>query len=456
MKKFYSILLFMLLFWVIPHTASAEPLQEVKSIVKEYYVGDIKGNVNEAKTISELMKMLDPYSTYFTKEEFEAYLNAIDLTSVGIGVVIEEHEKGIRISEVIEGASAHKAGIKAGDIIISINGTSTLNMSTSDASSLIMGEEGSSVTLILLSESGETVTKTIVRKPFTLPNVTTELLYGKVGYIALSSFSSDAATLVKQALRSLSSKGATSFILDLQYNGGGYVSAAEDIIGLFPNAKEAYHLKLSSGNEVVLASKQSLQFPKNTRLLINRYSASASEMTAAALLDQKAAVLYGETSYGKGTMQAFYELSDGSYLKLTVAQFSGPKGTKVDKVGVTPNITTTSDPLYSAHYDAIVEKLVGYKARPALTKVPTTKTFTISFNHALATKDIPKDAVELISLGGNTVPIQIKQESSKLIITPEKPLVVGAEYILIIHPTLKNENGKRLKQGSYLRITVEK
>lgn len=452
-KKGYSFLFLMLLFLILPKAVSAEPVQEVKSIVQEYYVGDINGNLKSATTIPEIMKMLDPYSTYFTKEEFEEYINAIELTSVGIGIVIEEHEKGIIITQTIEGASAQKAGIMPGDIILAIDEVSTVNMSTSEASSLIMGKENTSVSLKILRENGQSFTKSITRKAFTLPNVTSELLYGKVGYIALSSFSSDAATLVKQAIRNLTAKGATSFILDLQYNGGGYVTSAEDLIGLFPNAKIAYRLKLASSREISYANRQSLQFPKNTRLLINRYSASASEMTAAALLEQNAAILYGEKSYGKGTMQSFFELSDGSYLKLTMAEFFGPNGTKINKVGVTPQIKTANDPLYQAHYDAIIEGFANYQERKALTNVPTTKTFTVSFNHAVATT-FRESSVELISLGGNLVKAKIQLQNDKLIVTPEKPLVAGAEYMLIIHPTVKNENGKPLKRGSYLRIKV--
>src|SRR5690606_3615943 len=137
----------------------------------------------------------------------------------------------------------------------------------------------------------------IPRKPFSVENVSTKLLYGNVGYIQLNSYSSNGVSEVKEAYQSLASKGATSFILDLQNNGGGYVSTAEDIIGLFPGATNAYKLRVSEGVYTAPSTYQALKFPENTRVLVNRFSASASEMTAAALLDQNAGILYGEQTY---------------------------------------------------------------------------------------------------------------------------------------------------------------
>ena len=421
--------------------------------MEDYYVGNINGDLQQATTVEQVIDMLDPYSTYYTADEFNEFMNSINMTSVGIGIVIEQHEKGILIQDVIENGSAFTEGVEVGDIITHINGNSTVGLSTSDASSRILGKENTTVTLTFLKSNGQSVTKTIMRKPFSLPNVTSKLLYGNVGYISLASFSSDAASLIKEAIRDLTNKGAKSFILDLQNNGGGYVSAAEEVIGLFPNAKEAYTYEDASGEYVVHAKRQSVQFPTNTRVLINGYSASASEMTAAALVDQKAAILYGEKTYGKGTMQSFYELSDGSYLKLTMAKFAGPVATAINEVGVSPHIETTDNALYKAHYDTIVEQYPQYKELSSLRNVPTTKTFTVNFNNTVGI--VPDGAIELVQLGENGVDITIKKQGSTLLVTPTKPLVSGEQYMLIIHPTIKGSANNVLKKGSYLYITVK-
>lgn len=124
-KKHLSALLFFILCLTIPFTVLSAPLEEAKQIVKENYVGTINGDINRATSIEQLMNMLDPYSTYFTIEEFEEFINGVELTSVGIGVVIEKVEKGILITEVIEGGSAKSAGLKVGDIITEVDGVST-------------------------------------------------------------------------------------------------------------------------------------------------------------------------------------------------------------------------------------------------------------------------------------------------------------------------------------------
>ena len=195
--------------------------------------------------------------------------------------------------------------------------------------------------------------------------MTKQLLYGNVGYIGLNTFSDDGATLVQQAKEALQKQGATSFILDLRNNGGGFVHTAEELVGLFPKSPYAYALHTRKQDGLVKSVQQTSLFPANTKVLINGYSASASEMVAGALVDQKSATLYGQTTYGKGSMQSFYNLSDGSYLKLTVANFTGPKGTIIHKTGVKPQITTTvGQELEKAHLDAILEANKTYKKMP--------------------------------------------------------------------------------------------
>ncbi|WP_107923605.1 S41 family peptidase [Lysinibacillus parviboronicapiens] len=460
MKKALWSMLFIVSFFIFPlanaSAANSEPLvEEIKEIIAENYVGTMSGNLQNAKTIPEIIDMLDPYSTYFTKQEFEDFMNSINLSTIGIGVVIEEHEDGIHILQVIDDGGAFAAGVVAGDIIIAINNHSIVGRSTQEVSSLLIGQEGSQVTMTLLHEDGTTSTKTVTRKKFTLPNVESALLFGDVGYIGMSSFSEDGAQLVKDALIQLKQRGATSFILDLQSNGGGYVTTAEQLTGLFPKARIAYLLQEAHASYEVRATHQNVKFPADTRILVNRYSASASEMLAASLQDQQAAILYGETTYGKGAMQGFYELQDGSYLKLTVGKFTGPAGNVINEIGVKPNIQTNSAPIFQAHYDAIKAQYIDYQELTSLKNVPTTKTFTVKFSQALSTS-IPEGSVQLVALGGNEIPITtIVDQGSSLLVTPTQPLIKGQEYMLVVHPTVQKPSGNKLKNGIYLHIVVE-
>ncbi|MGN7479374.1 S41 family peptidase [Solibacillus silvestris] len=453
-KKHLWALLFFILCLTIPFTALGAPLDEAKQIVKENYVGNINGNADRATSVEQLMNMLDPYSTYFTAEEFEDFINGVELTSVGIGVVIEKVESGIQITELIDGGSAKSAGLKVGDVITEIDGMSTTVLTIDQASSRIKGAENTAVSLTILREDGTILKKHLTRKAFSLPNVETKILYGNTGYISLNSFSNDTASLVSKAIRDLKNKGAKTFIFDLQNNGGGYVTAAEQLIGMFPNATYAYKITEASGTSTVRAMKQSVAFPENTKMLVNKLSASSSEMTAAALADQKAATLYGQTTYGKGSMQAFFELEDGSFLKLTVGHFYGPKGTKINEVGVKPHIQTIGNPLFKAHYDTIASDLATYKEMASLKNVPLDKTFTIKFSGNLA-QSINTASVELVELGGTVIETSYKLSGKQLLVTPKQQLTAGKEYALILHPKVKGENGKTLKNGVYLHVTAK-
>lgn len=454
LKKHLSAMLFFIMCLTVPLTVLGAPLDEAKQIVKENYVGTINGDITRATTIEQLAEMLDPYSAYFTPEEFDEFLNGVDLTTVGIGVVIEKVESGIQISGLIDGGSAKNAGLKVGDIITEIDGKPVAGLTIDQASSHIKGAANTTVSLTISREDGTILTKKLTRKAFSLPNVETKLLYGNTGYISLNSFSNDTASVVSKAIRDLKKKGAKSFIFDLQNNGGGYVTAAEQLIGMFPNATYAYKLKESSGTSIVRSIKQSTTFPENTKMLVNRYSASSSEMTAAALADQKAVTLYGETTYGKGSMQAFYELEDGSFLKITVGHFYGPKGTKINEVGIKPHVQTLSNPLFQAHFDTIAASLKNYKKMTAPKNVPLNKTFTVTFSGKLA-NTVSLSAIDLVELGGNAIETSFKQTGQKLFVTPKQALTAGKEYALIIHPAVQATSGKTLKTGVYLHITAK-
>ena len=321
MKKVLWSLFFIISLFVLPVDQSSaatndQLVKEIKEIITENYVGTIDGNLNTAKTIPEIIDMLDPYSTYFTKAEYDEYTNSINLSTTGIGVVIEEHEDGIHILQVIDGSGASSAGVVAGDTIIAINGQSIIGSSVQEASALLTGKANTQVQVTLLHENGRTSIKTITRKQFTLPNVESELLFGDIGYISMSSFSQDGAKLVKNALTQLKQRGASSFILDLQNNGGGYVTTAEELSGLFSKAKVAYLLEEAHASYEVKAIQQNIKFPVDTRVLVNRYSASASEMVAASLQDRKSSYFIRRNNLRQGRNARLLQIARWQLFKI--------------------------------------------------------------------------------------------------------------------------------------------
>ena len=329
-------------------------------------------------------------------------------------------------------------------------------MSIQQASSLITGKEETTVKISVLKTTDSKETYTLKRIKFSIPVVTQHLLYGNIGYIGMNSFSDDGALLVQKAKEALIKQGATSFILDLRNNGGGFVHTAEELVGLFPNSPNAYSLQTRDWKGLVKASKQTSLFPKNTKVLINGYSASAPEMTAAALLDQKSAILYGQNSYGKGSMQTFYNLSDGSYLKLTVAEFTGPKGTIINNTGVKPQvITQPGKELEKAHLDSLLEVNKNYNKVSVQTNIQSAKPFTVTFPTAVANKRLQK--VELVKLGDtSSIPVTIKQKSLRqFVVTPNAPLEKGAAYLLLIPPTVHLKTGEVMNNGAYVEVTVQ-
>jgi len=459
LRKFVFLLSFLCCFLFTSNVSANNVLEETKELVKNYYVGNIKGDIDSATSLEQLMGMLDVHSVAFTKEEYNNFVNAVDQQSIGIGVIIEKHELGVIIREILAGGSAQKAGLNSGDIIISVDGTPLKDKTIAEASSLISGSINTKVKLEVQREDGKIISITLTRTAFSIPNVTTELLYGNVGYITFSSFTSIGDREITRAYNKLKNEGATSFILDIRNNTGGYVDTAEKIIGMFPNANYAYKLIDYTGTSLVKANTNNnwrAIFPKDTKILVNGMSASASDMLAAAVKDQKAALLYGSTTYGKGTMQMLFRVGNGQYyIKLTIAEFQSPYGNKIDSIGIDPDVSSEI-PLQLAHLDTIVAKLNRYKMLPKMVNVGPSKTFSIQFNKIVSPK-LKDNSIELVELGGKKVDIQVNVDSNKVNIHPVKPLKNGAHYLLLIHPSsTKTKHNLHLNTGAYMHITVSK
>ncbi|KPD00165.1 putative CtpA-like serine protease [Geobacillus sp. BCO2] len=231
------------------------------------------------------------------------------------------------------------------------------------------------------------------------------------------------------------------------------METAQQIAGFFPNVKQAFQLRDRSNHpEVYAAVKQPVQMTGPIRLLVNASSASASEMLAAAVKEQKAAVLYGQRTFGKGSMQEMFELSDGSMLKLTVAHFFSPKGTPIHQVGVKPDVpTVVGKEMYAAHRDLLIGQLKGYQSLGKLRNAPVDKTFVVRFSRPLANTAV--SGVKLYQLGGQevTVTAQIRR-GTELLIKPAAKLAKGQSYVLVIPPVLKSKDGVAMKKGAYMEI----
>ncbi|MDN4608061.1 S41 family peptidase [Sporosarcina highlanderae] len=452
------LVLLTLLFVMMPFTqvSAAEPLDKIRQLIQQYYVDKVPEHILLKETGKEIVEGLDPHSVYMTKQEYEAFINGIEKRIVGIGVVLEESDKGVKVISVIKDGPAFQSGLLSGDVITEVDGVSLRGKSIQAAIPLIGGEENTKVTLTIVREDSILITKVIARAEIHLPTVEAEMLGGNIGYIRLNSFATNSAKEMAEAVKTLGS--ADGFILDIRNNGGGYLTAAQEIAGFFPGVKQAFQIREKNKTPAIYPSvNQEMKIKGPVSLLINEYSASASEMLAVNLKEQKAAKIYGQTSYGKGTAQSMFAFQDGSVLKLTTARFYSPKGIAVDKVGVTPNVVTaTNEEVKASHYDQLLLKFAGYSPFPTMENVKTTKTFTIRMSKDMDWSQLGKRAIQLIELGGEEAEVSIAVKDGRSVeVTPISPLISGKEYLLVVHPQWKDKSEVMMRKGIYLKVVVE-
>jgi carboxyl-terminal processing protease len=350
-SNFLAIILIFSLFTInVNASVSDASLSRIKQIIRQDYIEEVPEKVFDAQSIEDFVKQLgDPYTKYFTAKEYTAFTNQIEMKFVGIGVHIEMVPEGVKVVSLIKGAPAEGMGIKPGDIITSADGTSLAGLSNDEAVNLIMGEEGSTVKLVI--KRGESILDIkVVREEIKSPTVVGSILDSHIGYIQLESFGNETPKEFNEVLQNLNNKKADSYIVDLRNNPGGYMHAALDIAGYFIGNQTAMIVEDKNKNKENLeAFKHNELINKPVVFLINEYSASASEILAAAVKDYDKAYFVGTNSYGKGVAQSLYEFTDGSALKTTTMRFLSPLGKVINKVGISPNLEIEDmDPLLAA------------------------------------------------------------------------------------------------------------
>ncbi len=319
-------------------------LQVVKDFLNNSYIGELDiDKMIEGAIKGYVEGVGDEYTEYLSKDEYEELMVNVTGDFVGIGVYIyKDNEGNLIVLSPIEDSPSEEAGIEAGDIILSINGENCGEMDINVASSKIKGEEGSTVELEI-QRGTEIFKKTVTRRNVEIKDSSSKVLDGNIGYIVLSSFNTDCSDEIKKYMEEFQNKGINSIILDLRNNTGGVVDEAVEISELFVEKGKTVLCSYNKAeNETIIKSKSGKYKDINLVLIVNGYSASASEIVTAALKDNKAATIIGTKTYGKGVMQEIQPLFDGA-IKVTIEEFKTPNGDKINKNGIDPDIVIEDD-----------------------------------------------------------------------------------------------------------------
>ncbi|HEY8999339.1 MAG TPA: S41 family peptidase [Candidatus Saccharimonadales bacterium] len=289
----------------------------------------------------------DPYSEYFTPSEASQYNDEVQGSFSGIGAELGQTQTGaVQIIAPISGSPAAKAGVQAGDIITAINGKSTNGMSADTAVNAIRGKSGTKVTLTITRGAQTNVQLTITRANIVVPSVTSKILPGNIGYMQISQFTDDTASLASAAAQSFANAHVRGVVLDLRDNPGGLVDAAVSVSSLWLNSGQNI-MQAKAGSTVLqtyTATGGDTLHDIPTVVLVNSGTASAAEITAAALHDNKDATILGEKTYGKGVMQQLDTLPGGAELKVTIASWYRPNGKNINHLGITPDKIVAASP----------------------------------------------------------------------------------------------------------------
>ena len=356
MKKIkFLLLIFFSIFYLNKTVISAEIdiykkidlFGEVLEKINKEYVDEIDQSESMDSAINGLLQSLDPYSAYMSPKIFEEMQTETSGEFGGLGIEVSMEAGVVKVISPIDDTPASRAGLKAGDYIVKINDVQVQGKSLSEAVDLMRGPVGSGIELTV-RRRGErkALTFNIIREVIQVQSVKSEIIDENIGYIRLTSFNDNSSDQIEKQIKKLKKdKNLNSFILDLRNNPGGLLSQAIKISDFFLENGEIVSTKSrkKSENRKWFAKKGDITDGKTLLVLINYGSASASEIVAGALKDHKRAIIVGENSFGKGSVQSIIPLKNRGAIRLTVAKYYLPSGKSISEVGVRPDIEVNEE-----------------------------------------------------------------------------------------------------------------
>lgn len=320
-----------------------EKKEEIISMIEANYPGIFDINHLRTLSVEEIFEFMgDEHSIYMDINDFQNWKSNLKGEFVGIGVHLTcNKDDKIEVLYIVDDSPADKAGIKAGDIIESVDGKKYEGYEVFKVTKKIAGVPGTKVKLEITTKDNDgkeiKKTKTIERVPIKLETVFTNILNEDVGYIRITKFENPTFSDYIKAVEDLKSKGAKSLVIDLRYNGGGTVESARGVADSLIDSGNLYSVVKTDGTtNYIQASPEKLDIP--VAIVVNSDTASASELVASSAKDHGAAIIVGKKTYGKGTIQKVVSLQDGSGFKLTIGEYFSPNGNKIHGVGVLPDI----------------------------------------------------------------------------------------------------------------------
>lgn len=319
-----------------------QKMELLNSLIDRYYIGDVdETDLSEGVYKGYIEGLGDPYSVYYDEEETKQMSESLSGEFGGVGALMsQDRETGvITVLQVYDGSPAQEAGMRDGDTLYKVEGEEVTGEDLSDVVSKVKGEKGTQVTLtVLRADTGEEEELTITRDTIEAQTVSCEMKEGNVGYIRITEFDTVTYEQYKEALEDLEDQGMERLIVDLRSNPGGNLDTVCDILDLMLPEGLIVYTEDKNGEWEEYTSDEENQFDKPLVVMMNGYSASASEIFAGAIQDYGLGQIVGTQSYGKGVVQSVFDLQDGTSVKLTIAEYFTPNGRSIDGEGITPDV----------------------------------------------------------------------------------------------------------------------